>query len=50
MRLNYTYPDLIVAQAMAPKAATVTDLFRNLSMRLATRIAPANDRNMKKVA
>ena len=50
MRLNNTHPDLIVAQAMVPSAASVSEVFRSLSLRLATRIAPANDRVAKKAA
>ena len=50
MRMNNTHPELIVAQAMVPTAASVTDVFRSLTMRLSTRITAANDRVAKKAA
>ena len=50
MRLVNTRPELIVAEAMVPTAASVTDVIRSVTMRLATRIVPANDRVVTKAA
>ena len=44
MRLVNTRPELIVAESMIPAAASVVDIFRALTLKLSTRIAPANDR------